>query len=201
MLRVGLTGGIATGKSYVARRLRSAGIPVVDADVLAREAVAPGTAGLQAVVDRFGPAVLAEHGTLDRARLAEIVFRDETARRDLEAIVHPRVRAAIDRFWSDRAPGTRFAVADVPLLYETGREGAFDVVVVAACPREQQVERVMHRDGLSREQAERRLGAQLPIEEKARRADYVIDTSGSFLDTDAAVDGLVRTLAARAARG
>lgn len=200
MLRVALTGGIATGKSYVARRMRAAGVPLIDADVLAREAVAPGTPGLQAIVERFGAGVLAPEGALDRTRLAGIVFADPLARQALEAIVHPAVRAAIDRFFTSLPAATPFAVADIPLLFETNRAGEYDIVVVAACPPEMQVARVMARDGVSREAALQRLAAQLPIAEKVSRADYVIDTSGSFAATDVAVDEALTALGDRAAR-
>src|SRR5690606_38762974 len=108
-----------------------------------REAVAPGTPGLAAIVSRFGTGMLHPDGSLDRARLADVVFKDEAARKDLEAIVHPAVRAAIEAFFAALPPGTPIGVADIPLLYETGREGEFDAVVVAACPREMQVARVM----------------------------------------------------------
>jgi dephospho-CoA kinase len=195
--RIALTGGIATGKSYVATRLRETGVPVVDADVLAREAVLPGSPGLQAVVARFGPAVLAANGTLDRAALAEVVFRDERARRDLEAIIHPAVREGIERFFRAQPSEVRLAVADIPLVYETGRASDFDAIIVAACPREVQIQRVMARDGASREQAERRVGAQLPIDEKARRADFVIDTGGSHEATDRSVERLIAALRAQ----
>lgn len=198
MLRVALTGGMATGKSYVAARLSEAGVPVIDADVLSREVVSLGTPGFGAVVERFGHGVLAGDGSLDRRRLADIVFRDASARRDLEAIVHPAVRAAIDRFWLSLPASTPFAVADIPLLFETNRVDEFDAVVVAACPRETQIQRIMRRDGATREQAERRLAAQLPIDEKVRRAEYVVDTSATFAATDRQVDDLRRALAVRA---
>lgn len=200
MLRVALTGGIATGKSYVARRMRAAGVPVVDADVLAREVVAPGTPGLAAIAARFGAGVIGHGGVLDRAGLADIVFRDPAARSDLEAIVHPAVRAGIERFFDDLPASTPFAVADIPLLFETGRAGEYDAVVVAACPPEMQVARIIARDGASRQQALQRMAAQLPIDEKMRRADYVIDTSGTYAATDAAVDALLETLRDRATR-
>jgi dephospho-CoA kinase len=199
MLRVALTGGIATGKSYVARRMRAAGVPVADADVLARDAVAPGTPGLRAVAERFGGSVVGSDGALDRMRLADLVFRDPAARRDLEAIVHPVVRAALDRFFLELPASTPFAVADIPLLFETERVSDFDAVVVAACPADVQVARIIARDGATREQAERRLAAQLPIADKVRRADYVIDTSGSYSATDAGVDEVLDALRARAA--
>jgi dephospho-CoA kinase len=194
MLKVALTGGIATGKSYVAARFRDAGVPVVDSDVLAREAVAPGTEGLAAVVERFGPGVLSVEGALDRARLADIVFRDAAARRDLEAIVHPYVRRRIAEFFDGLPPGTPWAVADIPLLFETGRQKEFDLVVVAACTRDRQLERLVRRDRLTREAAEQRLAAQLPIEEKVRRADFVIRTDGAYDETNAQVAQLLAQL-------
>jgi dephospho-CoA kinase len=194
MLRVGLTGGIATGKSYVVRRLRAAGVPVVDADVLAREAVARGSGGLAAVVARFGADVLTPEGDLDRARLGDLVFRDEEARRDLENIVHPIVRRGIAEFFERVPPDSLLAVADIPLLYETRRERHFDKVIVVACAPTTQIDRVMARDGLSRDAAERRLAAQLPIGEKERRADYVIRTDGTHEETDAQVTRLLDSL-------
>jgi len=187
MLKVALTGGIATGKSYVARRLCEAGVPVVDADVLSREAVATGTPGLAAVVDRFGRDVLTAEGVLDRTRLGDIVFRDDAARRDLEALVHPAVRRGIEAFFAGLPPAINLAVADIPLLYESRRERQFDKVIVVACAPGTQIDRVMVRDGLARDEAARRVAAQLPIEEKARRADVVIHTDASFAETDAQV--------------
>ena len=189
VLRIALTGGIATGKSYVRRRFETLGVPTIDADALAREVVRPGTAGLAAIVGRFGPGILQNDGTLDRPALASIVFADEIARRDLERIVHPAVRGAIARWQEDlaaRPAGRRppYSLADIPLLYETGREGDFDLVIVAACGAETQVERVMTRDGASEAAARARLAAQLPIDDKARRADIVIRTDGTFADTD-----------------
>jgi dephospho-CoA kinase len=195
MTRIGLTGGIATGKSYVVRRLRAAGVPVVDADLLAREAVAPGTAALAAIVERFGPELLAD-GELDRARLGDIVFRDADARRDLESIVHPAVRRGIADFFLGLPPETPLAVADIPLLYETHGERNFDQVIVVACARETQIERIVARDRLPRDAAERRVAAQLPIEEKARRADYVIRTDGPYEETNAQVEAVLASLRA-----
>jgi dephospho-CoA kinase len=194
MLRIGLTGGIATGKSYVVRRLRAEGVAVVDADVLARDAVARGTPGLAAVVARFGDRVLTPEGDLDRPRLGDIVFRDEAARHDLENIIHPVVRRGIAAFFENLPPETTFAVADVPLLYETRRERHFHKVIVVACDPATQIARVMRRDGLSAEDAARRVAAQLPIEEKVRRADYVIRTDGAHAETDAQVARLLTSL-------
>jgi dephospho-CoA kinase len=194
VIKVGLTGGIATGKSYVVSRLRAAGIPVVDADVLAREAVARGSAGLAAVVERFGRDVLTASGDLDRASLGRLVFSDEAARRDLEAIVHPFVRRGIAEFFERLPANVPLAVADIPLLFETHQERRFDKVVVVACARETQIERVMSRDGLSRDEAERRVAAQLPLEEKVRRADHVVRTDGAHAETDAQVAAVIERL-------
>jgi dephospho-CoA kinase len=204
MLRVALTGGIATGKSYVARRLASLGIPTIDADVLAHQALRAGTRSAEAVRRRFGAEVVQSDGAIDRRRLGAIVFADPEARADLESILHPEVYSAIDRWFSDQErPGVpddgRFAVADIPLLFETGREGAFDRVIVAACPPEMQLERAMARDRLTREQASARLDAQWPIGEKVRLADLVIRTDGTFDETDAQIDRVVASLAREAA--
>ena len=195
--RVALTGGIATGKSYVARRLREAGVPVVDADVLARDAVKPGTDALELVRRRFGPHAITPAGEMDRPFVAAAVFRDDEARRDLEAIIHPVVRQGIESFFTSLPGDTPFAVADIPLLFETGRDRDFEAVIVAACPPELQIARVMARDGSSREDAERRLHAQLPIDEKAARADYVIRTDGRHEETDRSVAELVAALQRR----
>jgi dephospho-CoA kinase len=192
--KVALTGGIATGKSYVANRLKEAGIPIVDADVLSREVVAPGTPGLAAVRRRFGPDAVRRDGTMDRVRIGQIVFKDKRARLDLEAIIHPAIQKAINEFFDALPKRTPFAVADVPLLYETGRDKEFQSVIVVACPREMQLQRVMERNKLSKEDAERRLNAQLPIEQKVKKATYVIKTDGTFDDTNAQVDALIAKL-------
>ncbi len=207
LLRVALTGGIATGKSYCLARFRALGAETIDADILARDAVRPGSDGLAAVVARFGPSVLDVRGALDRSALAGIVFADANARRDLEAIVHPFVRRQIAA-WTDAltaAAASRadddpvIAIADIPLLYEQDRAGDFDRVIVAACDPERQRARVMARDGLSADEADRRIAVQLPIADKRRRADYVIDTSVDMAETDRQIDAT--WLALRAAGG
>ena len=198
MLRVALTGGIGTGKSHVVRLLRRRSIPTVDADQLARAAVQPDQPAFAGLRDRFGTEVIAADGTLDRARLGLLVFADATARAALEALVHPPVREAIDA-WFRRcrsATDSAFAVADIPLLFETRRAGAFDRVVVAACEPALQLQRVMARDGLPAADVRRRIAAQLPIAEKVERADAVVRTGGSFAETDRQVAALCRTLAA-----
>ena len=200
LLRVALTGGIATGKTYVRTRLASHGIPTLDADTLARDAVAVGSGGLAAVVARFGPGILQADGSLNRKALGGIVFADPQARADLEAIVHPRVREATAA-WLDRLAqsGEALAIVDIPLLFETGREREFDRVIVTNCPRGQQLARVVERDGLTAADAEARIDAQAPTEDKVRHADFVIDTGGTFGDTNRQVDRVVERLLALAA--
>jgi dephospho-CoA kinase len=209
LLRVALTGGIATGKSYCLARFHALGAATIDADVLARDAVRAGSDGLAAVVARFGTAVVAPDGALDRSALARIVFADADARRDLEGIIHPFVRRAIAA-WTDRLAADAakrpsedpiIAIADIPLLFEQNRARDFDRVVVAACDPAQQRERVMARDGLSPEEADRRIAVQLPIDEKRRRADYVIDTSRSLAETDRQIDETWLALRAAATVG
>jgi dephospho-CoA kinase len=185
--RVALTGGIATGKSSVRTAFEKLGVPTIDADRLARQAVAPGTPGLAAVVGRFGRGILTADGQVDRAALGTIVFADAQARAHLEAIIHPVVRRGIDDWYAALDPATPLAIAEIPLLYETGRDRDFDVAIVAACDPHEQLQRLMRRDGLDADTARRRVAAQLPIEDKVRRATYVVKTDGSHADTDAQV--------------
>ncbi len=184
LLRAALTGGIATGKSFSLAQFAALGVPVVDADRLAREAVAPGTAALEAVVRRFGAAVVRPDGTLDRGALGRIVFTDRPSRSALEAIVHPAVYRGIGDWFLSLPPGTPLAIADIPLLFETGHAPDFDAVIVCACAPAEQLRRLMARDGLSEREARARLAAQWPIEEKVLRADYVIRTDGSMAETE-----------------
>jgi dephospho-CoA kinase len=192
--RVALTGGIATGKSYVRSRFEALGVPTIDNDLLARDAIAPGTPGKDAVVREFGPEVLDATGAIDRKRLGAVVFADPSRRRALEAIVHPAVRRATEAWFAALDPATSFAIADIPLLYETRREADFDAVIVTACDPEEQVRRVIARDGLSEADARRRIAAQLPIGEKVARADYVIATDESFEKTDRRVREVYESL-------
>jgi len=194
MLRVALTGGIATGKSYCLAKFASLGVPVIDADNLAREAVAPGSPALAAVAERFGAGIVRSDGSLDRAALARIVFSDRAARADLEAIVHPEVYHHIGEWFASMPPKTRLAMADVPLLFETGHNHDFDRVIVAACSPAEQMRRLVTRDGLSEPDARARLNAQWPIEEKVARGDYIIRTDGTLADSDGQVKKIYELL-------
>ena len=195
MLRVALTGGIATGKSHVLDQMRRRGVPCLDSDTLVHGVEAAGTEATAAIAQRFGGDVLAPDGSVDRAKLAPIVFADPVARRDLEAIVHPAVYRAITAGLRAFALVGDYPLAavDVPLLYETGGEKEFDRVIVAACSPALQIARLRER-GLTDEAARQRLGAQWPTDEKAARADFVIDTSGSFEDTNRQVDDILLKL-------
>jgi dephospho-CoA kinase len=196
MLRVALTGGIGTGKTHVLQQLATLGIPTIDADRLVHDLMRPGAPITAAVIRRFGTDMLQADGALDRKRLGALVFGDEAARRDLEAIVHPAVYEAIAT-WLTRtaAEGDHpFAVADIPLLYETGHAAEFDRVVVVACEPETQVARVMARDRISDAEARQRLAAQWPIGEKVARADFVIRTDGAVEETNRRVREVVEVL-------
>jgi dephospho-CoA kinase len=194
MLKVALTGGIATGKSHVLDRFRGHGVPCLDADVLAHGVTKAGTEATTAIAARFGPAILEPDGSIDRKALGAMVFEDETARRALEAIVHPAVyRSIAAGLRAFELMGSQLAVVDVPLLYETGHERDFDRVMVTACSVDRQLQRLLTR-GISELEARRRLSAQLPTEDKAARADYVIRTDGSLEETDRQVERILHGL-------
>jgi dephospho-CoA kinase len=198
MLRVGLTGGIGAGKSEASRRLAALGAVVLDADVVAREVVAPGTSGLAEIVSAFGDGVLRPDGSLNRERLGEIVFSDPGARAKLNAIVHPRVRdrmAELEQAAGDAA----IVVQDVPLLAENDLAGLFDVVVVVDAPEDVQVERLAAGRGMSREAALSRIGAQATREQRLAIATFVIDNSGTLAALDQQVTALWADLSRRAA--
>lgn len=194
MRRVALTGGIATGKSHCLARFAALGAAVVDADRLARDAVAPGTPGLARVTERFGPGILRADGSLDRAALGRLVFADRAARADLEAIIHPEVYRRISEWFANLPAGTRVAIADIPLLFETGHQHEFEVVIVCACAPDEQLRRLMARDSLTQSAARERLDAQWPIDEKVARAHVVIRTDGSIGETDRAVGRVYESL-------
>jgi dephospho-CoA kinase len=195
MLKIALTGGIATGKSHVLDQFRRRGVSCLDADALAHGVMVPGTEAAQAIAERFGPDILDADGAVDRNKLGSIVFADESARRDLEAIVHPAVYRAIHAALRAFAlvGGSPLAVVDVPLLYETGHQSEFDRVIVTACPVDVQLRRLVDR-GLSEADARLRLAAQLPTGDKASRADFVIKTDGSYEETERQVEQIWRTL-------
>lgn len=201
MLLVGVTGGIGSGKSTVARMLERRGAVVFDADELARRATEPGTPGHAATARRFGPGVLAADGSLDREALARRVFRDPEARRALEAIVHPEVFRLLSEGVEPYRGTNRVVVFDAPLIVETGFRSACDVVVVVSARLEDQVARVTAARGMSAEDARGRIAAQAPQEEKERVADVVIRNDGSLEDLERKVDALWEQLQRRARKG
>jgi len=201
---IGLSGGIGTGKSTVAALLRALGAEVIDADAIVHELQAPGSPVLGELAAAFGEGILDADGALDRAALGAIVFRDAEPRARLGAIVHPRVGAEMGRrLAAARERGTALVVMDIPLLFEGRKAGSgsaaqrdFDATVLVYAPVAMQIERQMKRDGCSREEAVRRVEAQLPIEEKRAMADHVIDNSGALEETEAQVRALYERLVA-----
>ncbi len=185
MLRVGLTGSIAVGKSYVSNLLAEMGCHVLDADQTARAVVAPGTPGLQQIIVAFGRDVLRADGTLDRAQLGRIVFADEAQRARLNALLHPLIMSAQDEWLNERERADMHGVAviDAALMIESGGYRRFDKLLVVHCQPEAQLARLMQREGIERAEAERRIAAQMPQAEKMRYADFLIDTSGGFEPT------------------
>ena len=200
---IGLTGGIAAGKSVVAARLAEWGAHIIDADALAREVVEPGTPALAAIVDRFGSGVLDVNGALDRAALGEIIFGDEQLRLDLNAIVHPAVRQAYEeRVLQVEAKDPRsIVVYDVPLLAEARAASEFSMVIVVDAPAATRIDRLVTRRGMKRPAAEARVAAQASDAERRAMADVVIDSSGSLESTMAQVDALWKSIVAERAAG
>ena len=189
MIRIALTGGIASGKSMVADEFARLGAVIVDADLLAREVVAPRSPGLERIVQRFGAGMLNEDGTLDRARLGDLVFVDDDARADLNAIVHPLVRERSEELFAAAPPGS-VVIEVIPLLVETGLHQAFDHVIVVDAPTEVQVRRLMQRSGLTADQARTRVRIQANREDRIAAADWVIDNSGDQASTVRQVEDL-----------
>lgn len=199
MLLVGLTGNIASGKSSVARRLTALGATVIDADLLAREAVAPGEPALAAIVERWGPGVLSPDGSLDRAGLRTRVFSDPDELEALNSIVHPQVGQRRGRLVAAaRARGDTVVVCDIPLLFERGLAGDFDRVVLVDAPRDVRLGRIVRDRALPADEAMRMIAAQMPAELKRARADVVIDNDGSLAELHERVDALWADLAAAA---
>jgi dephospho-CoA kinase len=197
MLLVGLTGGIGSGKSTVARMLADRGAIVFDADDLARRAIEPGMPGHAAVVHRFGPRILTADGEVDRQELARRVFQDEHARRDLEAIVHPEVFRLLNEGLEPYRLTDRVAVFDAPLIVETGFQEACDVLIVVTAPLVDRTSRIVADGRLDEQQAGARIAAQAPDEEKERLGDIVIRNDGDLHDLERTVDGLWRRLRSR----
>lgn len=189
-MNIGLTGGIATGKSTVSALLVSKGALLVDADVIAREVMLPGHPVLAAAVEHFGQAILLPDGTLDRRRLGDIVFHDPAERKALNDITHPAIRQEIREQMQtfEREHSDRLIVVDIPLLFESGLEAMFEQVLLVYAPFEVQVERLMERNRLTKDEAVARIRSQMDIEEKKKRADVVIDNSGQPSETERQVD-------------
>jgi dephospho-CoA kinase len=187
-LRIGLTGGVASGKSTVARRFMELGVPVIDADAAARAVVAPGKPGLAAVSERFGPSVLAENGELDRRALRDLIFKDPSLRRDLEAILHPLIRADMEQS-AETAVGP-YVVLDIPLLVEGGSRDRVDRILVVDADETMQLQRVMARDGCTEQQARAILASQASRSVRLAAADDVLLNTGTVTDLRQAVDHL-----------
>lgn len=189
MLKVGLTGGIASGKSLAARLFEQRGARLIDADIVARQVVMPGSRGLRRVAEAFGPGVVDASGALDRNKLGGIVFADPQRRKTLEAILHPLILEAVFSALRDleQQGAAGIAVADVPLLYECGIQTRFDATVLVYADPATQLKRLRDRDGCTPDQARQRLSAQMPIEDKRRLADFIIDNTGAPADLEAGV--------------
>jgi dephospho-CoA kinase len=189
-MNIGLTGGIACGKSTVSHMLVQRGAMLVDADRIAREVVEPGSRVLQTVAERFGADVLLPDGSLHRKRLGEIVFGNPQALKDLQNLMHPSIRALMRERMNqyERLHPDKLVVVDVPLLYESGLEAMYEAVLVVYVPRPVQLERLMARDGMSLNEAEQRLNAQMDIERKRTLADILIDNQGNLAQTEDQVD-------------
>jgi dephospho-CoA kinase len=202
MLRIGLTGGIASGKSTVASMLRDLDCPVLAADALGHELLEPGQTAYAEVVREFGIDILDSYGNVDRTALGEIVFADEERRETLNSILHPRIREIIEKWFAalDQPGGPELAIVEAALIIEAGFNQNLDKLIVCWCRRAQQVERLLER-GLTEEQALQRIAAQMPMEEKRSLADETIDCSGTLEETERAVEVVVKRLMDAAAAG
>lgn len=192
-MRIGLTGSIATGKSTVSQMFQSRKIPVIDADVIAREVVLPGTKTLEKIREHFGEEILTEGGTLDRESLGKVVFEHPEERKNLNEIIHPAIRKEMKRQAEEaELAGEKLIVLDIPLLIESELQYLVDKVLVVYIPEELQLKRLMERNSYSEKEARQRISSQLPIEEKRKKADYIIDNSGTVKETEVQVDELIQ---------
>jgi dephospho-CoA kinase len=198
---LGLTGGIGSGKSMVARMFAEWGATVIDADQLAREVVEPGQPALAEIATAFGPDILLPDGRLDRRKLAAIIFADPSARARLNAITHPRIQERMDAEVSARRRQPGVLVVDIPLLFENDRAGLVDKVIVVWVDPETQLGRLRERDGLTVEEARQRIAAQMPLDQKRARADHVIDNTGTVENTRRQVEAIYREHATAPATG
>lgn len=197
MFKLGLTGGIATGKSTISTYLGSKNIPVLDADKIARQVVEPGTPGLAEIVQYFGDDILQADQTLNRKVLGQIVFNDEQALQKLNEITHPRIQQMmIDQLAGLAKSNTPLVILDIPLLLENHNEVGADAVMLVAIPKQLQLERLMDRNHLTQAEAESRIAAQMPLAEKEKLADYIIDNSGTVADTYKQVDQVINQILA-----
>ena len=201
MLRVALSGGIASGKTTVSDTFKALGVPIADADILSRKAVEPGSEGLAAVVNRFGESILQTDGSLDRKKLRQIVFSEPSARADLERIIHPRVRALTQQFIKHhKANETAYCMVVIPLLVETNQQESYDHIVVVDVERQTQLKRLMARDNSSVEQAENILNSQASRDQRLAIADDVISNTGTLDDTIEQVKQLHKKLSSLASK-
>lgn len=192
MIKVGLTGGIATGKSLVASYLAQKGLPIIDADLIAREIIKPGMPALSAIKAAFDQSVFNEDGTLNRKHLGALVFSDAQALADLNAITHPYIYSEINRQLAQyQAAGSELVILDIPLLYESGNLAQAQPVIVVTVSAEIQLKRLMQRNSLTKAAAQQRIQAQLPLADKVARADFVVDNSGSMDETYQQVDQII----------
>lgn len=195
MFKLGLTGGIATGKTTISNYLKTKGIPVLDADEYARKVVEPGTPGLTDIVNTFGKQVLQSDGSLNRKLLGQIIFNDMTARQKLNDITHPRIQQMmtdeLQKLSKDKTP---LVILDIPLLLENHNIAGADAIMVVTVPESIQLNRLMQRNNLTKEEAQRRIDAQMPLSEKEKLADFIVDNSGTIANTLTQVDKVIQNI-------
>lgn len=195
MFKLGLTGGIATGKTTISNYLKTKGIPVLDADEYARKVVEPGTPGLTDIVNTFGKQVLQSDGSLNRKLLGQIIFNDMTARQKLNDITHPQIQQMMTDELQKLAKGkTPLVILDIPLLLENHNIAGADAIMVVTVPESIQLNRLMQRNNLTKEEAQRRIDAQMPLSEKEKLADFIVDNSGTIANTLTQVDKVIQNI-------